>query len=830
MESTIFHFFVGQMDELALLSGTAFIVLAAVCSLLQLRQGIPVAWGWLALFGLLRGVIEWLGIIAPFCPLGPLFPALRAVVIAFAYAALLEFGRSGITHPTKAPGVSRWIFLPLGALVLAGGRAGPAGMDAMAGYALGLPGAISAALVLMRSAELDRERSTWLRTAAAGFFLMALVIVVSVPQAPFVPASIVNAERFFVRLGVPASLASLVVCLGTAAALWLYGQRLRAIAVKWEGVLRAPARARWFAAALAILLAGGWIVADRAGAAAEERWRHDLLEDARSAAAAIDLSRIASLSGSSADLTNRDYLRLRAQLIGMAAARSFLGAFSIITVRGGRTTIDVSSVPEGSPDFRAPGTPVADPPPALLMLLTRGEAGVAGPFLDRRGAMLTAYAPLWAPLAREVVGALALDVDASAWRLNRDAERLVPISVSMFIALLLIGAFVSGHRYQTAAEQIVESEDHLAKAQALAHVGSWTYHVATGRIRWSDEMFRIVGRNPALGAPTFPEGFQHLLPAQDWEGLRAAIEGALREGRSTALELRLLRPDGSMRTVTTAIDVQRAASGEVVQLLGTTQDITDRKRMEDELIRSRDELVRLAAVKDDFTAMVTHELRTPLASLRAAIAMVEEGVAGPLAAAQKETLAVASRNLDRLGTLVDNLLDAASLESEKMELRLEEVDLGPLVAELCRTMQPAADQRQIGMQLTLPEHPLRATCDAARIRGVIANLVNNALKFTPSGGAVEVRLSCTEGMVHVSVSDTGIGIPEADLPKLFQKFSKVHTEDLWKAGGSGLGLAISMQIVKKHRGTITVESVAGKGSTFTVIFPNALPSNVERGA
>ena len=218
-------------------------------------------------------------------------------------------------------------------------------------------------------------------------------------------------------------------------------------------------------------------------------------------------------------------------------------------------------------------------------------------------------------------------------------------------------------------------------------------------------------------------------------------------------------------------------------------------------------------------AIVTHELKAPMVAIREALSIILDGLEGPVSASQQVPLDIAKRNADRLLTLVADILNYGKLGSGRMEYRYERVDLKWLAAEVYQLMKFSSDKKGIRFSLSVPEDAVAADCDPEKMREVLVNLVNNAVKFTPEGKSVQFRLEKTDRNALFQVRDEGIGIAPEDQKKLFEMFGMVCASAPKGTKGSGLGLAISRQIVEGHGGSISVESSPGLGSCFSVLIP-----------
>jgi signal transduction histidine kinase len=221
--------------------------------------------------------------------------------------------------------------------------------------------------------------------------------------------------------------------------------------------------------------------------------------------------------------------------------------------------------------------------------------------------------------------------------------------------------------------------------------------------------------------------------------------------------------------------------------------------------------------QQQFIADVSHELRTPLTVLRGSLEVALEEERAP--EEYREALGNALLEVRHLSRLSQNLLFLVRGESGRITLSFANLDLTRLLSDLVRDLASAAGDRGLSVTSEIPEKPITAFVDADRFRQVFHNLFENAMRYTPAGGAIRVRLSEAPGEARMDVSDTGIGIPPQDQPFIFERFFRSDRARRAYTGGSGLGLSIVRWIVDAHKGTIAVESAPGKGSTFAVRLP-----------
>ena len=236
------------------------------------------------------------------------------------------------------------------------------------------------------------------------------------------------------------------------------------------------------------------------------------------------------------------------------------------------------------------------------------------------------------------------------------------------------------------------------------------------------------------------------------------------------------------------------------------------------LLQDLTEMRRLDRVRRDFIANISHELRTPTASLKVLAETLQEGaIDDPVVA--KEFLDKINVETDRLAQMVSELGELSRIESGEVSLKKEPIDIGEVVALVLERLKPQADRAELSLAVDIPSGITRALADKERVEQVLVNLLHNAIKFTHSGGRINCVAKIEGDDILVSVVDTGIGIPADDLPRIFERFYKA--DKARTGGGTGLGLAIAKHIVEAHDGRIWAESIEGKGSTFTFTLPVA---------
>jgi PAS domain S-box-containing protein len=237
-------------------------------------------------------------------------------------------------------------------------------------------------------------------------------------------------------------------------------------------------------------------------------------------------------------------------------------------------------------------------------------------------------------------------------------------------------------------------------------------------------------------------------------------------------------------------------------------------------------LKELDKMKSEFIAMVTHELRTPIAAVEQQLTVILNKMAGEITEKQEQLLQRAKERTRGLLNLIKDLLDLSKIEAGKMVQYKEPLALQEVIQRVVDLMRVEAENKKLDLQFSSSPKVSLINADRNSMEGIFMNLISNAIKYTPEGGKVWVTLSEEGGFVKATVSDTGIGLKKEDIPRIFDKFYRVKTTETRQIVGTGLGLSIVKSIVDAHLGSISVESEEGGGTTFTVLFPRESPPTV----
>ncbi len=300
------------------------------------------------------------------------------------------------------------------------------------------------------------------------------------------------------------------------------------------------------------------------------------------------------------------------------------------------------------------------------------------------------------------------------------------------------------------------------------------------------------------------------------QGLRETLQ----KGVITDYVLTMRTRDGREVPVSLNASIFRDTAGSVRGMFASARDIAERTRFEGRLREQTVELERANQAKDRFLASMSHELRTPLNAIIGFTGTLLMQLPGPLNEAQEQQLSTIQSSGRHLLSLINDLLDLAKVESGKLELCPEPIDLRALAEEICETLRPLADRKSLPLRIKAPKKPVVLSADRRALHQILLNLSNNAIKFTEQG-VVRLEIVRRDREVAVKVVDTGVGIKAEDMPKLFQAFEQVNGSAARRREGTGLGLHFSRKLAEALGGDIDVESTPGKGSTFTVRIPES---------
>lgn len=441
---------------------------------------------------------------------------------------------------------------------------------------------------------------------------------------------------------------------------------------------------------------------------------------------------------------------------------------------------------------------------------------------------------------QSVAGALTFALDDVAQARERDIVR-IGRATAAFTGLLVLVALTAvvlvyrlGNRFRALALRLDESDARFRQiAENLSSV-IWLSDPGLERALYVNSAFeRLFGQTR--------ERF-YAAPQTIWDSIhpddRRRMRNAVAESRTHPVEItiRFVGADGHVRWLGSRSFPVRDETGRVFRIAGIIDDITEAREysLERESLldserearaaaeQRRLELERVTESRNRLLRGFTHDVKNPLGAADGYLALLEDGVLGPVPAEVGKTLSTVRRLIGQGLELVRQQLDIARAEAGQLELKFEEVDVELLLRDGAEMFRALADAKHLELRLELTSRLPRVCSDPTRLRQIVGNLVSNAVKYTPAGGRITVTASVADGdeshpgHVAIAISDTGTGIPQDSVPKLFAEFTRLDPD---AAEGAGIGLAISQRMAHALGAEITVESEPGRGSTFTLHLP-----------
>ena len=357
---------------------------------------------------------------------------------------------------------------------------------------------------------------------------------------------------------------------------------------------------------------------------------------------------------------------------------------------------------------------------------------------------------------------------------------------------------------------LLESDERYQLAVQGSSAGLWDWDMLADTMVFSPRVREMLGYT-LFQFPDRPDSIRKVLHPDDIKRLRGHLRGHLRDGREYQFECRLRTGAGEWRWYSIAGVAVKHEGGKPYRMAGSMIDITERKAAEQTLHEA-------SRAKDEFLATLAHELRNPLAPIRTGLEILKKDAGnGP---PSQRARAIIERQLVHMIRLIDDLLDISRISSGKIRLEKQRITLRAVVESAVETSRPGIEAGHHRLVLQLPADEVELDGDLTRLAQSVANLLNNAAKYTPSGGSIRLQAGRDGDHAVIEVQDSGVGIPAEMLDRVFQLFAQVGRTIDRSQGGLGIGLSLVRSLVELHGGTVTAQSEGtGLGSTFTLRVP-----------
>ncbi|MBI2267894.1 MAG: PAS domain-containing sensor histidine kinase [Candidatus Blackburnbacteria bacterium] len=355
-------------------------------------------------------------------------------------------------------------------------------------------------------------------------------------------------------------------------------------------------------------------------------------------------------------------------------------------------------------------------------------------------------------------------------------------------------------RVQTKKE-LLGAEERLRLVLEAASLGTWRWNVGTNKVEWSTRLELIHGFVPGTFKGTL-QAYLRRIQSEDRQSVAQSLKQAIQKGADHHVEYRIALPDGKYRWVEEWGKLFLDKLGKSSHMLGVCMDITSRKEENKQ--------------KDNFIGIASHELKTPLASIKAFTYILQKRLEKQNDQSINNYLYKIDEKLNTLTKLINDLVDITRIGANKLELFKEQFFIDELVQEVIQDIQPVTPQHTITKS---GKGNVKVYADRMRIGQVMANLLKNAIKYSPNAKRVHVSITKSQRTLTVGVRDFGVGIRKRDLKKVFDLFFRGSGREIKQSTGLGVGLYISSEIITQHGGKIWTESTFGKGSIFYFTLP-----------
>jgi PAS domain S-box-containing protein len=355
-----------------------------------------------------------------------------------------------------------------------------------------------------------------------------------------------------------------------------------------------------------------------------------------------------------------------------------------------------------------------------------------------------------------------------------------------------------------AEEALQRTANELKEAQRVAHIGSWSLDIKTKALQWSEELFRIHGRDPALSAPSLLEELPTLFTPQSMTLLTAGLQKVIKDGKPFEHELETILPEGSHRWIAVRGESVHDASGQLTGVRGTTQDIT--------------QLKQLQQLKDEWMSVIAHDLRQPIGVIKMAAELLPDLHVGKMGADEGTITQRIRSAANGLARMVDDLLDMSRIEARRLSLEQVWADPRSMLREALERLSHLTTGTHVAV--TEAGSPSQIFVDPVRFDQILGNLMGNAVKHGAKNGEIRVHVEQRGGEVEISVTNQGRGIEPDELSRIFTRFARSKSTHKSEVPGLGLGLYIAKGLVEAHGGHMWVDSVPNKTTTFHFTLPS----------
>lgn len=441
------------------------------------------------------------------------------------------------------------------------------------------------------------------------------------------------------------------------------------------------------------------------------------------------------------------------------------------------------------------------------------EATISPNLLEKKSRLSTQLAIK----AQETITAASSLAEINKAKLKVDLDQVV-LLFSAAASLFFLMLFISFVVIWKSAKKVEDGDTRFNFVSNATHDAIYDWNILTNQVWFNKSMQTLFNYSPDQIEQTLSWYQDHIHP-DDMQIINSDIEKILKGTNNSSLtEYRFRKADGSYANIYDRGFVVRDSKGKPLRLIGVMQDITDRKKYEENLTISNEKLKSLEKLKDEFVSLASHELRTPMGAIRSLTSTILGGDYGAVPENLKDPLNDINLSTERLINLVNNMLNISRIEAGRLKYEISNFDISLVAKEVCKTLAPLAKSQKIILDGS-GVNKLKVSADIDNVKQILNNLIGNSLKFTEKG-SIKLTSEKVGELAKIFIEDTGIGMKKEDQEKLFGKFQQISSAQAGKPQGSGLGLYLSKQLALKMGGDLRLESSEiGKGSIFSITLP-----------
>ena len=759
-------FLLKHLDYIYFFYGLSFMLLAGVCFLLDRNKNRLMPWSLLALFGIFRGLNEWISMMALSTGDFLFFDYMKISLLLMSFVFLFEFGRTGLRaiYPKFFGGLSViWQYGALLIAVFALHSLGVDDFDTSLRYVFGFAGGTVSAVLLFHYYLSETKCRYCFLVSAICLFLYAMAAGLVANKGSFFLCQYLNTDNFQLYAGFPVQMLRAAIVITLTAALWEYCCFIRK--VQYNALMDLSfGYGKWLTIAIIAVLCCGWILTMIISNSADRNQKEDLRITAEAIASGIRMENLKKLNGNLADLKTEEYRNIRVYLREFEGAAKDIRWFCLTRLKGGKIYFILDSSPENKSDFSPPGTVYADAPLELYGAFKDGKPVVFGPYSDKWGTFISAFIPIMDPETRKVDAVLGCDIDSVKWSQTISLSRLQPIIITLLICIILVISFLMHQSSLEASVIIYESEKKYS------------------------QLFNLYSHSEKEFSPQVQKKITAITEENAAAFLKLKITGELNEA------------DNFNREVMEDLKRQK----ELQNRLAQSQKMESMGRLAGGIAHDFNNIIQ---VVNGFSELIMMQLDGN-SEIREEIE--EIGKAGKRAKDLTNQLILLSKR--KTANITD--VDVNGLISNFNNMRL----CGPggnirLETVLAPDLNPAkADPNQLEqVLLNLAVNARDSMPDGGKLKIMTGNI------HLEDKDLISINEAEAEAgdFVRISISDTGAGMTSEEKAHLFEPFFPIKG----KGKGAGLGLSVVYGIVKQHNGWLNVCSEQGRGTTFEIHIP-----------